>query len=166
MIECANIYPGPNLKMRRGRRPARGRAVPSRRRREGMEQREAPRFELEPGNHPPGGWMAEAMESAAAWQPDPYRLDRTRQPRASAGAMPCAIRRREAGVCGGWQPWRARPQPPLSRAINARAAGRGPRATRHGRAALASPCPSVASAVALATARARLLLALCLPACI
>ena len=159
MIECANIYPGPNLKMRRGRRPARGRAVPSRRCREGMEQGGDSAIELKPGIRQGGGDGERGGTAARS-----LSLDRTRQPRASAGAMPCAIRRREAAVCGGWQPWRARPHPPTF--PRHQCAGRGPRATRHGRAALASPCPSVASAVALATARARLLLALCLPTCL
>ena len=161
MIECANIYPGPNLKMRRGRRPARGRAVPSRRRRE----------EWNNGRPPDLNWSQEIIRQVAGWQRR-WRARRHGSPIPIASTGPASRAQAQVQCPARYVVVR----PPCVEGGSPGARGhtphfpapsmRGPRATRRARAALASPCPSVASAVALATARARLLLALCLPTCL
>ena len=98
--------------------------------------------------------MAEAMESAAAWQPDPYR---STGPASRAQAqVQCPARYvvvRPACVEGG-SPGARGHTPPLSRAINARAAGHGPPVTvapRWRAPAPPSPPPSLSPPPELAS---------------
>lgn len=147
--ECANIYPAPNLKARRpdgGERTScpseqtvHGEAI------ENWSQ-ESARWLDGGGDGELGGTAARSLSLDRQPDPPAPAAPQVQCPARYVVVRPACVEGGSPGARGHTPTFQSRPAPSM----------RGPRVTRRARAALASPCPSVASAVALATARARL----------